>query len=229
MLTSGVSLEIHFKHLLSRFGYSLRQVPAAQWENDPAFRDAWKKASTRTLLDAGSAHLLHQLARKAAALEGAAAEVGVYGGGSALVVARALAGSGKALHLFDTFAGLPSPEVGRDLHAKGDFAADEASTREFLKDESGLAFHSGLFPDSAAALADARFAFVHLDADLYRSTLDACRFFVPRMSPGGILVVDDYGVATCPGVKAAVDEFFSGRSDLPLALPSGQCVWENRA
>jgi len=69
-----------------------------------------------------------------------------------------------------------------------------------------------------------RFCFVHVDADIYRSVLDACAFFWPRLSPGGVLVFDDYGFESCPGAKRAVDEYFAGAMDRPWYLPSGQCV-----
>ena len=38
------------------------------------------------------------------------------------------------------------------------------------------------------------------------------------------MVFDDYGFPTCPGAKAAVDEFFHGRKEVPLVLPTGQAV-----
>ncbi|MGG2329593.1 TylF/MycF/NovP-related O-methyltransferase, partial [Salmonella enterica] len=57
-----------------------------------------------------------------------------------------------------------------------------------------------------------------------RSTADALEFFWPRLSPGGMLVVDDYGIATCPGVRTAVEAFFAGKSERPLILPTGQAV-----
>jgi len=38
------------------------------------------------------------------------------------------------------------------------------------------------------------------------------------------MVFDDYGFESCPGAKAAVDEFFSGKIERPWYLPSGQCA-----
>ena len=53
---------------------------------------------------------------------------------------------------------------------------------------------------------------------------DGCAFFYPRMAPGGVMVFDDYGAPTCPGVQQAVDEFFAGKPERPLYLPTGQAV-----
>ncbi len=220
---AAVSLEIHLKNLLGRFRYQLRQVPAELWRDDAAFSAAWDRARARTLIDPTSAFMLHQLARRAAKVPGDAAEVGVYKGGTAHLLSRAL--PGKTLHLFDTFAGLPAPGAA-DLHAEGDFRAPLAEVRAFLEDAPGLAFHPGEFPASARDLDGARFAFAHVDADLQRSTQDALEFFWPRLSGGGAVLVDDYGIATCPGVRAAVDAFFADKSEKPLILPTGQCLLE---
>lgn len=219
-----MSLEIHFKNALSRIGYQLRQVPAELWGDDEVFRESLRLARGRTLLDPASAFMLHQFARRAAVVPGDCAELGVYRGGSALIMSRALEGVEKTIHLFDTFAGLPPADGSVDLHKKGDFESSLEETRTFLRDRPWLAFRKGLFPETAAELTDRRFAFVHVDADLYRSVRDACEFFYPRLSPGGSILFDDYGLPTCPGVKKAVDEFFLGNPEPPLRLPTGQAV-----
>lgn len=216
-----MSLEIHLKGLLSRFRYQLKQVPAELWRDDLQFADAWARVSGHTLMDPTSAFLLVQFARRTAGVEGDAAELGVYRGGSASLLAHAL--PGKTLHLFDTFTGLPGPEA-TDLHAAGDFASTLDETKRFLDGVPALAFHAGEFPTTARPLSETRFAFVHLDADLRRSTADGLEFFWPRLSPGGVVVVDDYGIATCPGVRAAVDAYFEDKPERPLILPTGQCV-----
>ena len=41
---------------------------------------------------------------------------------------------------------------------------------------------------------------------------------------GGFIIFDDYGFPTCPGARQAVDEFFAGKPEKLLAMPSGQCV-----
>ena len=61
-----------------------------------------------------------------------------------------------------------------------------------------------------------RFSFVHLDVDLYQSTLDCLNFFYPRLSLGGIIISHDY--TTAEGVDLAFDEFFSNKPETPMEL-----------
>jgi hypothetical protein len=44
------------------------------------------------------------------------------------------------------------------------------------------------------------------------------------MTPGGVIVLDDYGFASCPGARAAADEFFADKPERLLALSTAQGV-----
>jgi O-methyltransferase len=65
--------------------------------------------------------MLYQLARHASRLDGNFAEIGVYRGGTAKLLANITDGAKRELHLFDTFDGMPDTDS-RDLHTAGDFA-----------------------------------------------------------------------------------------------------------
>lgn len=54
-----------------------------------------------------------------------------------------------------------------------------------------------------------RFSLVHLDCDLYKPTKAAIEAFWPRLSRGGIMLFDEYGIKDWPGETQAVDEFFA--------------------
>ena len=152
-------------------------------------------------------------------IPGDLAEAGVFLGGTARLI---LSGSSpaKRLHLFDTFEGLPSSE--------GQFEAGEWSgaidvVKQNLADHlSRLDFHRGYFPDSAAGLEHLRFSFVHLDLDLYQSTISALEWFWPRMNPGAVLLSHDFPLSD--GVVKAFNEFFAGRTEPFLPLSGNQCV-----
>ncbi|MBC7366395.1 MAG: class I SAM-dependent methyltransferase [Undibacterium sp.] len=171
---------------------------------------------------------LWALARAAAGQPGAWAEAGVYRGGSAELIAAAKPPA-TPLHLFDTFGGMPAVAAGDGAFRPGDFAdTSVAAVRARLAGSAAVEFHPGFFPDTAAtpALRATSFQFVHLDLDLYQSTLAGLEFFYPRLLPGGVLISHDYGDATVPGVKGAFDNFLRGRPErvTPLWLTQGLLV-----
>ena len=205
----------------------LRYEPLfSPWAGEPAFRTAYERASHLMLLDAERAWVIWSLVRQAALLDGDLLEAGVYRGGSALMIwsaQRDVAGR-RTLHLFDSFAGLPSPG-GRDRHAEGDFRdTSPGAVQSLFPPGSAVATHAGWIPDTFRASGVEAVAFAHVDLDLEKSVRDACEFIYPRLTPGGVIVFDDYGWASCPGARAAVDSFFRELPETPLVLGTGQAI-----
>ncbi|MCU0782489.1 MAG: TylF/MycF family methyltransferase [Verrucomicrobia bacterium] len=168
---------------------------------------------------------LYQLVQRTQKLEGELAELGVYRGGTAKLIAS-LKGN-KTLHLFDTFAGMPEVRGDLDQHRAGHFDRTSlAEVKRYLSGFSGLFFHPGFFPDSAGELAKTpiRFSLVHLDADIYESTKAGLHFFYPRMVKGAVILSHDYRNLSCPGVKQAVDEFFADKPETVIELWKTQCL-----
>lgn len=131
----------------------------------------------------------------------------MYFGGSAWALAHF--GGGKIVHLFDTFEGMPTSKVSPgDWHRAGEFAdAGDGPAIELQKNYPHVRIWKGIFPESAAGF-DSRLSFVHLDADLYQSTMDGLNLFYPLLNPGGVILLDDYASLGCPGVHVAVRNFF---------------------
>ena len=50
---------------------------------------------------------------------------------------------------------------------------------------------------------------MHIDANIYTGTKQACEFTIPRTSPGGIIVFDDYNGMCDLGARLAIDQFFA--------------------
>ncbi len=193
---------------------------------DKNYQRVRERIGGRTLLSDDRLHILHQFAGATAQLPGDAAEVGVYRGGTAYLLASVFSPREKRLHLFDTFSGAPAVAERIDFHREGDFADTSlAEVKRFLEGFTDLLFHPGVFPASAQGDAAASsYCFVHVDADLYRSVHDSCVFFYPRLAPGATMIFDDYGFSTCPGVRKAVDEFFADKRQKPIYLPTGQAL-----
>ncbi|MCI0702544.1 MAG: TylF/MycF family methyltransferase [Planctomycetia bacterium] len=185
-------------------------------------------------LDAGTAigperlYTLFTLARQSLHLPDDFIETGVWRGGTAVMFAKLIrehSPHSRQLHLFDTFLGMP-PTHEHDTYYKGGEFADTSleAVQTKLTDAEFVRFHPGLIPDTFAGCEDLRFAFAHIDLDVYQSIRDACAFVFPRMVVGGTMVFDDYAWSTCPGARRAVDEYFSTRKTRPLVLSNGQAV-----
>jgi O-methyltransferase len=179
----------------------------------------------RTLLGHDRLFTLWQATRNAARLAGddvAAAEIGTYRGGAAYVIGAGLrhhAGRPFELHVHDTFEGHPGHQLGE--HDPGQVAGkfsdtSEDDVRAYLTQRlQGIHLHRGDAAVTVNALPDRRWALVHLDVDLYDPTLACLRYFGPRMAAGGVIVLDDFGAPSCPGIERAYKQFAS-ESGQPL-------------
>lgn len=153
-------------------------------------------------------------------LSGDFAEVGVCKGTSAKIICEAK--GGKLLHLFDTFEGLPKPGVLDGLLREKQYLAPLNATKTYLKKYKNVVFYKGIFPSTSRSIQKKTFSFVHLDVDLYQSTLECLKIFYPRMEKGGIILSHDY--STLKGVKKAFEEYFADKKELVIELPTSQCM-----
>lgn len=200
-------------------------LPLPVWNDDREFTKILRKIEY-TLVDHSRCYMLYQFAKQACEFQGDVAEVGVYKGGTAKLLAEAFAcRPDKTVHLFDTFEGMPRTDPKMDLHHAGDFTDTSLeAVQKQLRDNRNARFYKGFFPETAGPVAGNRFCLVHVDADIYQSVKDCCAFFYPRLEKAGIMIFDDYGFSSCPGARKAVDEFFADKPEFPFYLPSGQCV-----
>ncbi len=167
-----------------------------------------KEVVRNTLVDYPRLYALYDYILETKSVKGEVAEVGVYKGGTALWLALNL--EAKSLYLFDTFEGMPKVDKTVDLHNTGDFADTSLDYvySVLFPILSPMHIHKGVFPqENSQYIANNKFSLVHLDVDIYSSVYDCLTFFTPRMSPGGIIVLDDYLEPNCPGAKLAADKF----------------------
>ena len=171
------------------------------------------------------------------AIPGVIVECGVWRGGSMMAAARTLIEMGdtsRELYLFDTFAGLVAPGP-FDLAPDGTPAAKRFA-KEAREDGSGSRWCEAPLEEVQAAVAltgypperthfivgrveetiperaPEQIALLRLDTDWYESTRHELLHLYPRVSSGGVLIVDDYGV--WQGCRRAVDEYFAERPPL---------------
>lgn len=120
-------------------------------------------------------------------IPGAMVECGVWRGGSMMAVALTLMemnAADRPLYLYDTYEGM-SPPTDRDRTSEGVSAAA-------ILDQSDKATHPVWAYTPAESVPDA-IALLRLDTDWYESTYHKLMHLYPRLSEGGVRIVDDYG------------------------------------
>ncbi|MBU4376236.1 MAG: TylF/MycF family methyltransferase [Candidatus Omnitrophica bacterium] len=222
-------INMFIQQFLLKLGYRVTRIgkksnPISYWEEDIFFSDKMQKIIGYTRVDNVRCFMIYQFAKQANNLYGDVAEVGVYKGGTARLLAEMFESQNKIVHLFDTFSGMPSTDPDVDIHKEG--AINDTSlesVKSYLSEYRNVRLYQGIFPMTAPR-QDLSFCLVHIDVDIYKSALDCCTYFYPRMVNNGVMIFDDYGFLNCPGVKKAVDAFFSDKPEKPFYLPTGQCI-----
>lgn len=198
------------------------------WLDDEAFQSYYRR-----FMDPGNWHsidrkyALRELLKLCGEVPGDTAECGAYKGATSYLICRASVDTAQASarhhYIFDSFEGLSAPEQRDGTYwMVGDLQATEQDVRGALAEFDAFSIFPGWIPERFAEVAERRFAFVHVDVDLYQPTRDSIEFFYPRLNPGGILILDDYGFRSCPGATAAADEFFADKPEAIANLPTGQ-------
>jgi hypothetical protein len=162
------------------------------------------------------------------AVPGDVIECGAYRGATSLLIAvlGQLHGVRQKVLMLDTFAGMPAVSAYDLGRQHGEFRPPDGQVglidrqAQTLGVRDRIEIHPGLFADTFATLAarDPHFALVHIDANIYQGTLEACRFTLPRVLPGGAAVFDDYNGVCDLGARLAIDEYFAGRGIAPEPL-----------
>ncbi len=143
-------------------------------------------------------------------IEGAFVELGVWQGETAEIIHEM--DKSRNLHLFDTFDGFDNKDLEKETNRDERYSTDNFSdtkleeVKALFSESNNISFYKGYFPDTAKDLKEDKFAFVHLDADLYKPTIDALNYFYPKLSPGGVIIIHDYN-HTWDGIRKALDEF----------------------
>lgn len=164
-------------------------------------------------------------------------ECGVFAGSQVAAMASCLMHHGvtdRKIHLFDSFLGIPQAgphdvEFLEAGHQEGLSACSveevQANMREWCIDDSLLTYHVGPFERTLAHLelrhqipmgdydpAYRGIAILRMDGDLYESTKVCMENLYPLVSPGGIVIVDDFGLS---GARKAVTEYMDDGKGFP--------------
>ena len=166
-------------------------------------------------------------------------ETGVWRGGASIFMRGMLKAYGIAdrkVWVADSFEGLPQEDADRypqgadiDWHKYSDLAVALEQVRTNF-DRYGLLddqveFLKGWFCDTLPHAPIGELAIMRLDGDLYSSTIDALVNLYPKLSPGGFVIVDDYGAI--PSCNDAVNDFRRQRNIAARleAIPGSGAFW----
>lgn len=157
-------------------------------------------------------------------IPGAIVECGVFKGGSMLAAAETLAHFGdtsRTLYLFDTFTGMTSPtEQDLDIvsysmvahyqkydHTRSCYLKEtQDNMRRSRYPFRNMVFIPGPVEQTIPQTTPDPIAYLRLDTDWYASTKHELIHLYPKLVPGGVLIIDDYGAFQ--GARQAVDEYF---------------------
>lgn len=136
---------------------------------------------------------------------------------------------GRRFWLFDTFRGLEPSLVSEAEIAAGIgqyFGAYRDVYEEVTRTFAGLPVEviRGVVPDSLQAFGGEPVCFLSIDMNCAAPEIAALEFFWPFLSPGGVVVLDDYGFPQHVHQRRAFDAFAADRALEVLALPTGQGI-----
>ena len=218
------------KHLFKRlWPFTVLPDVNRKIDNDGTFKKLFQLVNSDSELTYDRKYSLYELFKLVLNIPGDVAECGVYKGSSAFFLGRHISKLclDKRLCLFDSFKGLSTPEIlDGSWWKKGDLKSSIDEVNENLSQLGDVSFvdiYEGWIPDRFYEVADRRFCFVHIDLDLAKPTLSAVKFFYSRLSYGGIMLLDDYGFKSCPGVTQIFDDFMADKPENIINLSSGGC------
>ena len=161
-------------------------------------------------------------------------EAGTWRGGAAIFmrgVLEAYGDTSRTVWVADSFQGVPPPDperypadAGETFHSWAELAVPveqvKANFAKYGLLDDRVRFLEGWFKDTLPTAPVEELALLRVDGDLYESTVDTLRPLYRKVSPGGFVVVDDYGCV--PACRRAVDEF---REEHGVTEPLQEIDW----
>jgi len=178
-------------------------------------------------------HVLAWAATHALKIPGDFVECGVFKGFSSAVICKYLdfAKVPRTFYLYDTFSGLAEETSTSEERAMWNHGYMKLDPEKWLNEVKAtfaeypnVRLVPGVVPASFAQALPERIAYLHIDMNSAQAELQALEHLFDRVSPGGVIVFDDYGwVGNNP--QAQAESRFLAEKGLPiLEVPTGQGV-----
>ena len=156
-------------------------------------------------------------------IKGDFAELGVWRGNTASVLAYFASRNARTVDLFDTFEGFDKRDIqGIDTEKRIEFSDTSVNlVKNVIGDSHSVCnFVKGYFPESISDVHRNKiYAIVSLDCDLYEPMKAGLNFFYPLMPEGGLFLLHDYSNFYWDGSKKAIDEFCKANHEYVVLMP----------
>jgi O-methyltransferase len=134
----------------------------------------------------------------------------------------------KSFWLFDTYCGIPPEQISKEELKAGRIQENvsyypecyELAKRNFAPFPKAHLVR-GRVPDTLASVPIEAVAYLHLDMNIAYPERAAIEYFWPKMSVGGIVLLDDYGWTPYRAQKDTLDEFARLNGVEIMMLPTG--------
>lgn len=239
------------KQILRRNGYTLVRLPDGEdvydfdglvsihdhaFMTDPKFAKAYQRgvAAAGDYLWYWRVHIGLWAAETAVRINGDFVECGVNRGflSSAIMEHLDWNSTGKTFYLLDTFAGLDERQISDETGTEqlrnkkhldeGFYVTDLAAVeRNFAEWENVRIIH-GPVPDTLTQIESNTIAYLHLDMNAAEPEVAAFESLWERLSPGALVLLDDYAYSGYGRQKKAMDQAAAARSVAIVSLPTGQ-------
>ncbi len=172
-------------------------------------------------------YVVQWAAHHAMRLEGDFVECGVnraFLSMSAMTAVDFRRATGRHFYLFDTYCGLVPGQVSVDDKAafRNAYSDTYDYVRETFREWPSVVVVRGIVPESLSTVTIERVAYLSVDMNCVKPEIDAMEYFWPRIVPGGVIILDDYGFPGHEAQKRAADKFATMVGVKVLTIPTGQ-------
>ena len=237
-------LKNNIQKIFNSIGYKVEKLDNF-YSNDLFFKGLLTKVKNYTMTNPKRIFYLYNSVNHIVNnnIKGDIVECGVWKGGSIMVIALTLIKNKKKdknIFLYDTFTGMTDPTKDDYLFSdKSKFAKELLKNDDYLKCISSISevkknvfktnypkkkfkFIIGDVKDTLKKKIPKNISLLRLDTDWYESTKEELTVLFPRLSKGGVLIIDDY--KTWGGCKKAVDEYFKNKKNIFFTLIDNEAL-----
>jgi O-methyltransferase len=224
VLTTKASIRSNYEQIAPEATY-------APWLSDIQFNKVYSQIKDNTLVDIYRCYELWQLVEQTNNLKGAFIEIGVWRGGSGVLIAQKVKQLEieEKVYLCDTFEGVVKAGENDTDYKGGEHSDTSMQTVNKLIEKQNLkntVILKGIFPENTAhKLKNINFRFCHVDVDVYDSVKDIFEWIWSKMIKGGVVVFDDYGFFGCEGVTKFVNQTKYGKDLLFIHNLNGHAIF----